>query len=268
MIFSGIELARRLEGAEGNACAAFAAARRSLNPASQAECRRLGGTWAVFDGPESPVTQTFGLGIYEEASPELLQQLEEFFHHRGAPVFHEVSPLAGVAVHQLLCERGYRPVEIASVLCRKVAPPPWDSAGRITVRITEPWEAGAWNDVSSRAWSHDLPELRGFLEDMGTVLAARDAGLCLLADYEGQPAAAASMSICEGVALFSGAATLPEFRRRGLQGALLHARMQLAADRGCDLAMMVAAASSDSQRNAERKGFQVAYTRHKWKLFQ
>ena len=35
----------------------------------------------------------------------------------------------------------------------------------------------------------------------------------------------------------------------------------------CDLAMMVALAGSDSQRNAERKGFQIAYTRMKWKLF-
>jgi hypothetical protein len=30
--------------------------------------------------------------------------------------------------------------------------------------------------------------------------------------------------------------------------------------------MMVAEAGSNSQRNAERKGFRVAYTRIKWKL--
>jgi hypothetical protein len=30
---------------------------------------------------------------------------------------------------------------------------------------------------------------------------------------------------------------------------------------------MVAAAGSDSQRNAERRGFQIAYTRTKWKLY-
>jgi hypothetical protein len=42
--------------------------------------------------------------------------------------------------------------------------------------------------------------------------------------------------------------------------------MRYAFDHGCDLAMMVAAAGSDSQRNAERKGFQIAYTRIKWRL--
>ena len=42
--------------------------------------------------------------------------------------------------------------------------------------------------------------------------------------------------------------------------------MQYAFDRGCDLAMMVAEVGSESQRNAERKGFRIAYTRTKWKL--
>jgi len=42
--------------------------------------------------------------------------------------------------------------------------------------------------------------------------------------------------------------------------------MCYAYDQGCDLAMMVAQPGSDSQRNAERKGFRIAYTRIKWRL--
>ena len=55
-------------------------------------------------------------------------------------------------------------------------------------------------------------------------------------------------------------------RRRGLQAALLQERMRYAFDHGCDLAMMVAEAGSESQRNSERKGFRIAYTRMKWRL--
>jgi GNAT superfamily N-acetyltransferase len=55
-------------------------------------------------------------------------------------------------------------------------------------------------------------------------------------------------------------------RRRGLQAALLEARMRYAFERGCPLAMMVTEAGSQSQRNAERKGFRIAYTRTKWRL--
>jgi hypothetical protein len=43
--------------------------------------------------------------------------------------------------------------------------------------------------------------------------------------------------------------------------------MRYAFDHGCDLAMMVAMPGSESQRNAERNGFRIAYTRTKWKLY-
>jgi hypothetical protein len=70
----------------------------------------------------------------------------------------------------------------------------------------------------------------------------------------------------DGVALFGGSATSPELRRRGLQAALLREGMRYAYDHGCELATMVAEAGSDSQRNAEREGFRIAYTRTKWRL--
>jgi GNAT superfamily N-acetyltransferase len=56
-------------------------------------------------------------------------------------------------------------------------------------------------------------------------------------------------------------------RRKGLQAALLQERLRYASEQGCDLAMMVAEAGSESQRNAERKGFRIAYTRLKWQFF-
>jgi GNAT superfamily N-acetyltransferase len=70
----------------------------------------------------------------------------------------------------------------------------------------------------------------------------------------------------QGVALFGGASTVPEMRRRGLQATLLEARMRYAFQQGCDLAMMVTETGSQSQRNAERKDFRIAYTRTKWRL--
>jgi hypothetical protein len=55
-------------------------------------------------------------------------------------------------------------------------------------------------------------------------------------------------------------------RRHGLQAALLEARLRYAFERGSLLAMMVTEAGSQSQRNAERQGFRIAYTRTKWRL--
>jgi GNAT superfamily N-acetyltransferase len=59
----------------------------------------------------------------------------------------------------------------------------------------------------------------------------------------------------------SGAATLPECRGHGIQTALLNVRMQVAAKAGCDLAVTVTLGGSTSQRNAERLGFRVAYSK-------
>jgi hypothetical protein len=68
------------------------------------------------------------------------------------------------------------------------------------------------------------------------------------------------------VALFGGACTVPEAREQGAQRALLEARMNMAVRERCDLAMMCALPGSASQRNAERQGFRIAYTRIKWQL--
>jgi GNAT superfamily N-acetyltransferase len=104
-----------------------------------------------------------------------------------------------------------------------------------------------------------------FIREYGGISTACEDNRCFIAEIDGQPGAAGALWIHEGVALFGGAATIPEMRRRGLQGALLQERMRYAAEQGCDLAMMVAEAGSESQRNTERKGFQIAYTRLKWR---
>jgi GNAT superfamily N-acetyltransferase len=266
MLFSDLAMARRLERAEGYACVQFAEARRRLFPASGAEWMECAGACAVFDGVDSPVTQTFGLGILEQLSAASLDAIERFFLDRGAPVLHEVSPLAGVAALDLLCARRYRPIEISNVLYRPVEKPADEERANARVRVTGPEEAQLWATVSARGWSHEHPELLDFVQQTGVISAAREQCPCFLAELDDQPGAAGSLSIHNGVALFAGAATVPEMRRRGLQGALLEARLRYAFDHGCDLAMMVAEAGSESQRNAERKGFRIAYTRLKWRL--
>ena len=267
MTFCDLALSRRLERAEGHACVKFAEARARIFPEGGAEWIECAGAYAVFDGVNSPVTQTFGLGVFEDVTPAALDEIERFFGKHGAPVNHEVSPLAGVPALDLLCSRGYRPIELSSVVYQAVAKAAAPQrAADIQVRMIAPDEAGIWAQTSALGWIDDHPEFEEFLLEFGKILTAREGLTCFLAEIDGQPAAAGALSIHAGVALFAGSSTVPKFRRRGLQAALLEARMQLAAERGCDLAMMVAQAGSGSQRNAERQGFRIAYTRTKWQL--
>lgn len=266
MLFADRSLAQRLEAAEGYACLQFAAARKRLFPDSASAWTRCAGADVVFDGVDSPITQTFGLGMFEELTPVALDTIEEFFLSRGATPMHEVSPFAGAATLDLLCSRNYRPFEISSVLFRTIETPSAPPATDINVRVVAQNEAETWSTISARGWTHEHPELQDFVQQMGALIVAREQSPCFLAEIHGQPAAAAALCLYKGVALFAGAATVPEHRRRGLQLALLSERMRYAVGQGCNLAMMVTEAGSNSQRNAERQGFRVAYTRLKWKL--
>jgi GNAT superfamily N-acetyltransferase len=167
MPFSDLALARRLEQAEGHACLQFAVARRKPFPDHGSAWMEYAGANVVFDGVDSPVTQTFGL-------------------------------------------------------------------------------------LGARGWTHEHPELLPFMQQFGALAAAKDGCTCFLAELDGQPGAAGALNIHDGVALFAGASTVPEMRRRGLQSALLQERMRHAAAHGRDLAE----AGSESQRNAERQAFQ------------
>ena len=71
----------------------------------------------------------------------------------------------------------------------------------------------------------------------------------------------AALRLDDGVAQFSGAATLPAFRRRGVQTALLRARLAEAAQAGCDIGVVVTQPASKSQQNAQREGFSLLYAR-------
>jgi GNAT superfamily N-acetyltransferase len=64
-----------------------------------------------------------------------------------------------------------------------------------------------------------------------------------------------------GMAAFFGAATLPEFRGRGIQRAFMEERLRIARQAGCDLAVTLTMPGTTSQRNVERAGFRTVYTK-------
>jgi len=267
-IFSDLKLSRRLEKAEARSNADFVEARAKVSPESGACWTEVAGALAMYDGAASPLTQTFCLGLFAETTPADLEHVEQFFKERGAPVFHEVSPLADAALTALLNERGYQPIEFTSVMFRPIRAgaglaQPRDES--IRVRVVSADEQELWAETAARGWS-EFAELSEFMLGLAEVSAKRSRALSFLAESEGQPVAAGTLSICEGVALLAGASTVPEWRKRGAQLALLDARLRHAAEQGCDIAMICTQPGSASQRNAERHGFRIAYTRAKWHL--
>ena len=229
--------------------------------------------------------------MFQPATAADLDRLEGFFHERGAPPYHEVSPLADAGTIALLAARGYHPFEFTSMLYRPIAsagnpqssPTPPSirnpqsgvqesqaarSLSKSAIRNVAVRELGAAEaDLYARTAAEGWREAgyADFMLDIGRVSAHTDGMHMFVAELDGAAIAAGAMQLRGGIAHLAGASTVPEGRRRGAQLALLDYRLQYAAAHGCDIALMGAAPGSGSQRNAERNGFRIAYTRLKWK---
>ncbi|HYC60887.1 MAG TPA: GNAT family N-acetyltransferase [Thermoanaerobaculia bacterium] len=276
-------LSQRLERCEGKSNAAFVAARAKLQPEVGARSIQHAGAYVQFDGPGSPLTQSFALGIFETPTAEDMEVIESV-----APA-HEVSPLASMETIQLLVARGYHPIELTSVMHKPIGSsgssvPRGSSEGMdagfpeeprgtrgtrgtprysLCARVAQPHEIDLWCDVATEGWS-EFAELMPFVREMGRIAARSEGTTSFFAEVDGRAVGTGALAIHDGVALLAGASTIPSARRQGAQRALLETRLRYAAEQGCDLAMMCAAPGSASQRNAERQGFRIAYTRIKW----
>jgi hypothetical protein len=269
-LFPDRELSQRLERAEARSNADFVETRARLTPESGAEWIEVAGTYAMFDGVESPCTQTFGLGLFGEITDGEMEKIEEFFAARGAPVFHEVSPMADATIMPVLNERGYNPIELSSVLFRQLVPADFAGSGRtnpdITTRVITPDEVDLWARTSAEGWATEHESLADFMFGFGRVAAQCRGSFPFIGELDGRPISTGSLFIHGDVAMLAGASTVPEGRNRGAQSALLDARLKFATENGCTLAVMAASPGSQSQKNAQKNGFEIAYTRTKWQL--
>ena len=264
--FADIELARRMERAEAQGNVNFVEARNRAFPERGARWIEVAGTYAMFDGVGSPVTQTFGLGVFGPVTTAHMDALEEFFQSKGSEVFHEVCPLADPSTFEMIRERGYQPIEFSNVLYRPIDPGLRLGTSRneqIKVRVIEKNEIDLWTQTNFEGWS-EFPEYADFFRELSQVI-AHSKGPLSLAELDGKPIATGALTIAGDVALLAGASTVPSARRQGAQNALLEERLRYAASRGCTVAMMVTLPGSGSQRNSERHGFRIAYTRTKWR---
>jgi ribosomal protein S18 acetylase RimI-like enzyme len=267
-LFCDVSLAGRIEFAEGQLIAAC----------SDAAARRLGGQAgfvtpvaggvASYAEPDSPLNKVAGLGFAGLPDPAELDTIEQAFATRGVPVQAEIGSLADPALLELLAGRGYRLMSFENVLGRAlggiveaVSPP------GVEVRPSGDEEFDTWLDVVVEASLH--PDTQGVpwhAEFPREILAnaERDAagiGRRYLARLDGAAAGGGSMHVADGIAQLTGAGTAPAFRRRGIQSALLSARLADATAAGCDLAVITVQPGSRSQQNAQRRGFDLLYAR-------
>jgi ribosomal protein S18 acetylase RimI-like enzyme len=262
-VFTPPELASRIDRAEGRLCAAIA--RESPN----ARVIEIGGGVAVFVERESPSNKLIAAGFAGPVDDAVLSDIEVHFARHRARLQAEVATLADPAFHRQLVERGYKPGGFENVLGHSLRGVVAASDGSITVELLSASALETLADVMAEGFAN--PDTGGVGGDqlppadeirrafVGTWRTAGFRGY--IARIEGTIAGGAALRIDEGVAQFSGAATRPAFRRRGVQTALLRARLADAASAGCDIAVVVTQPASKSEQNVQREGFSLLYAR-------
>jgi ribosomal protein S18 acetylase RimI-like enzyme len=268
-LFCDAALAGRIERVEAQLIAkASEAARRRGGDAAGFVIPVAGGV-ASFADEGSPFNKVAGLGFGGVPGAAALDELERAFADRGAPVQVELANLADPAIGTLLTGRGYRLVSFENVLGLALAAEPERvTPAGVEVRPSGDGEFEAWLDVVADAVAHPdtqgVPSHEEFPREV-VVRAERDLAAAGAVRYaavrDGVIAGGASFRLAEGVAQLTGAATAPAHRRRGVQTALLSARLADAAAAGCDVAVVTTQPGSKSQQNVQRRGFDLLYTR-------
>ncbi|MBI3132261.1 MAG: GNAT family N-acetyltransferase [Acidobacteria bacterium] len=237
-------LARRLERAQ-------ALQNDRFNAASGGRSLSIGGGFAHFRGEGHPLNQA--LGLIEPITEAALAEVEAFL---GSPTVLELSPAADPELWPLLARRGYRLHQFQQLWARPLGDEAWTPDPART-RVAEPAESDTYHRVVAGGF-FERDDWRDFDPPFITPLGLTDAW-GFLAFIDGEPAGGGMLGIVEGVALLSGDGVIPRFRGRGLQKALIRARLAFARARGCDVACAGTAPSTASQRSYEACGFRAAY---------
>ena len=268
-LFCDTKLAERIERAEAGlmARASEAAQQRQEHPAGFVI--PVAGGVATFAEDGSPFNKVAGLGFDGVPAAAALDGIERAFAACGAPVQIELAHLAEPAIGTVLTERGYQLISFENVLGLAIDGEPRRSTpSGVQVRPSSDDEFEPWLDVVADGFAHPdtegLPSHEEFPRDV-IARAERDfaaaGAMRYVALHDGTIAGGASVRLAAGIAQLTGAATAPAYRRRGIQAALLAARLADAAAAGCDIAVVTTQQGSKSQRNVQRQGFDLLYTR-------
>jgi GNAT superfamily N-acetyltransferase len=267
-LFCDTTLAHRIERAETRLIV-------DAGHAAQARSRTDGftipvaGGMACFAEPDSPFNKVVGLGFAGVPSTAELDTIEKAYAAHGAPTQVELAHLAESGVGELLSDHGYRLESFENVLGLALdSDPELVTPPGIQVRLSTDDELDAWiavvtdgsvhPDTQGLPWHDEFP--REAIENAERDFAAAG-GTRYLALRDGVFAGGADFRITDGIAQLAGAATAPAHRRHGVQTALLAARLADAKAAGCDVAVITTQPGSKSQQNAQRRGFDLLYTR-------
>jgi GNAT superfamily N-acetyltransferase len=248
------DLIERVERSRWRNLIAYATAYRTVYANARTTTRQLAGGIAAFTETGSPVNHLSAAGLTESITGQGLAKVESFFAE------FESGFEAWVARERDLAPfvaRGYRGPTTIRVFGRPAVPV--DAIpGTITVEQVKSGstdEAETYGRLAAVAFGSASPVMIRLFAAFFAV-----PGISLYrASVDGAVAGVARLVIDGDLAEFGGGATLPEFRGRGVQQAMLRHRINEACAAGCSILVTEAEPETGSARNILRAGFEAAF---------
>lgn len=270
MNITGPELAFALENVEATHLQRQVETYRQLTARDQARTIVVNGgiaafTETVFGRKLNHVT---GFGMGSAVSADCMDMIEQAYAAMDLDVEIDMCPHAHPTVLPTLADRGYKALAFSNTYIRQLTDSDTDVARSSAVEVV-----GERTQVEDLFVSHSIagfsvqavPRPTILLETLARIAVTRADTFLFAANLDGEIAGTAGMSIVESpvgrIAHLYIASTLPTYRGRGVQLALLRARLMAATHARCVLASVTARPSNASARNAERIGFNLAYTK-------
>lgn len=254
-------MARRLEAADAAKYAAYARARPCVMPEVNPAVLAVAGGVAVYAGPGSPYNRAVGLGLQGPVSEVEFAQIQGFYRNYHTSPQVSLCPLADGSLLECVGNAGYRIDMFMHTWVREIAPTEdFHLPKGIVVCPAGYDDARLWTRVAFKGGldSEDAEPGRTAVIAAYPYMAHT---ACYLAWIDGEAAGAATLSVHAGLAELFGASTRVPFRNCGVQTALLASRLAEAQRLDCELAVVHTEPGSASQRNVERFGFTLAYTK-------
>ncbi|MCE9622940.1 MAG: GNAT family N-acetyltransferase [Actinomycetia bacterium] len=249
------ELVRRVEFGAAAMSARQAEVLARMTPDTPGAAQECDGGQLIAFGAGRYVNRAAGVGLGEMPGSEIVAAVAGFYKARSLPASVEINPWVSADLVTALAAAHFRLERFRNVYVRELASLP-------TRQVAEIREVDASAVLARNAIlaGDSTGDARRINDEFCAVMMQLDDTHDFVALVGDEPAACGSLNVVDDVGWLGGAATLQEFRGRGLQQALLAYRLHLARELKCDFAACTAVPDGQSARNLERLGFQLLYT--------
>ena len=272
MILTGPQLAQALEQAEATHLNRQVTACSQLPGYEKSRVIAICGGIAAVTDPAfgRKLNHVTGLGMGAAVNTDELAQLESIYAAQGLDTQIDVCPHTDGGTLAVLAERGYSVNAFSNTYVRALAPTDTyaaeDGGSGIETITDRAFVEATFVGTSVAGFSVQAVNRPAvLLETLAQIALQRSDTLLFTATIDGKVAGTAGMSLIETAAGLLAhlyiASALPAYRGRGVQLALLRARLMAARNAGCTLAGVTARPANTSARNTERAGFSLAYTK-------